>query len=121
MKDYQRENLSVFLARAASLHVNHGRLPWLGLLVLKETLETARPLAVDEADRQAGNAEMSVEDLLPSAEAWLSEAGYVILDATQLNWRSGSEVNSLGPLCLEQQRDLLEDGYSPQRWFFWLD
>lgn len=119
----QRQNLSLFLAKAASLHVNHGRLPRLGLLVLKETLEMERPLGADRTATQplhTVGSELTVADLLPCAIAWLSEAGYVILDATQMGWTSNSEVNGLGPLCPKQHSDFGEGGYSPRRWFFWL-
>ncbi|KAK3897067.1 hypothetical protein C8A05DRAFT_20093 [Staphylotrichum tortipilum] len=96
-----------------------------GLVVLREALETPRPLgtlgaADGDPGRQIGG--MSVADLLPAANVWLFTAGWKLVRLSDGGWEGGDGVG-LGELVTSGRYRWevpRHGGFSPQRWMWWL-
>lgn len=109
----------------------------IALMVLREALETPRPLgrvgATMDSDPGRQMQDLSIADLLPAANAWLFAAGRKIVllsDAAAAREDLFPEhVGGLGPLLVHAGdggdatstlgREL-QGGFSPQRWMWWL-
>ncbi|KAG7284975.1 hypothetical protein NEMBOFW57_009593 [Staphylotrichum longicolle] len=109
----------------------------IALMVLRDALETPRPLGRVGAtmDRDPGRQmqDLSIADLLPAANAWLFAAGRKIVllsDAAAAREDLFPEhVGGLGPLLVDAGEGgdadstsgrAMQRGFSPQRWMWWL-
>ncbi|KAJ2967298.1 hypothetical protein NUW58_g10489 [Xylaria curta] len=106
-------------------------------MVLRDTLETQRPLVragVEPGGEDSENAGrttdmLTIADLLRAANAWLERAGVRIAQlceagdddaAAGLTIPVPEEVSQLGPLAQAAGIQTVPGGFSSQRWFFWL-
>jgi len=112
-------NLAAFTARLVAVGVRAPELGLCALFVLRETLETPRPLTVgDDSERDT-----SVAELLPAAVAWFRFAGHRLAvfsggnGSEPLTGEEG-ELTAVGQLAREA--GVLNPGFSDKRWNFWL-
>ena len=111
-------NLAAFTARLVKADEHSTKLCLCALLVLRETLETRRPLNVKE-----NGTDTPVADLLPAAVAWFKFAGEKLagycLDTLTSRPRKEEDIilPSLGHLALNA--GLSSPGFNPERWRFW--
>ena len=108
-----RLNLAAFTARLVAVDGDASNLVACALLMLRETLETQRPLTVTEDGRDT-----PVADLLPAVVAWFKLAGIWLLKSSLATEGSVMEdFLALGELA--QQDRILAPGFSVERWHFW--
>ncbi|RYP13169.1 hypothetical protein DL767_010862 [Monosporascus sp. MG133] len=126
MSASQRLNFAQFLAKLASAGLARDRLCDIGLYILRDTLETNRPLgslgaqAEENTERKAD--EMCIAALLPCANAWLLNASRKLIELSDGNWNNcDPPVSEPGELL---RGDLASHmpalGFNPQRWLYWL-
>ncbi|RYO89872.1 hypothetical protein DL766_010403 [Monosporascus sp. MC13-8B] len=91
------------------------------LYILRDTLETIRPLgslgaqAEENTDRKAD--EMCIAALLPCANTWLLNASCKLIELSDGNWNNcDPSVSEPGELASHTQAL----GFNPQRWVYWL-
>ncbi|OIW24799.1 hypothetical protein CONLIGDRAFT_673894 [Coniochaeta ligniaria NRRL 30616] len=135
MGSAQRLSGAQFLALlAAAGTASDDALCGIALVVLREALETARGLghlAARSRDPDRQLQDLSVADLLPSANAWLFSAGRKLVQLSDVEWnRCPRDVGKLGELVLAQSAtadptfaDVAlppHGGFSPRRWTWWL-
>lgn len=132
-----RLGLSTFLAKLASVGVCRDRLCGIGLVLLRDTLETMRPLGAVSSDdddddgtdsgkeRSAENAarrpqDVTVAELLPAVNAWMFHAGYKVIQLADARWTG--DDGALGPLLRADPSSsaMSAGGFSPERWIYWL-
>ncbi|KAB5571715.1 hypothetical protein GE09DRAFT_1185300 [Coniochaeta sp. 2T2.1] len=128
----QRLSAAQFLAHiAAAGAVEDDALCGIALVVLRHTLETPRQLGrltATERNQDRRSQDLTVADLLPSANAWLFTTGRKLVQLSDDEWNeSPADVGALGELVVDGARhdDPSEDvpahgGFSPQRWMWWL-
>jgi hypothetical protein len=79
----QRLNFASFLAKLASTRINKDRLCQIALVLFRTTFEDGRDLRttddLDDEDPKASIRSLDLARLLPSACAWIKEAGYNII------------------------------------------
>ncbi|KAI0206858.1 hypothetical protein F4808DRAFT_454775 [Astrocystis sublimbata] len=139
MSGSQRVRISSFwssLVAASSASWSYG-LCRIALMVLRDTLETQRPLVragVEPGGEDSENPGRTVDmltiaDLLRAANAWLERAGARITQlceagdgnvATRLAIPVPDEVSNPGPLAEAAGVQATPGGFSSARWFFWL-
>lgn len=116
----QRLNFSYFLAKCASTGLDHDRLFQIALLVSRDTFETVRPLgSLNDADTAYEN--LSIATLLPSACAWLREAGRKIIILSDVCWNDcPADIGRGGPTFIESElgQKSSSAGFSPGRWLY---
>lgn len=123
MSASQRLNLASFLAKLACIGLNNDRLSGIALIVLRDALETRRPIG-DLNDQEIENtlrleADVSIGSLLLAVNAWLFTAGLKIIQLSDKQWNNcPTEVGKCGDLVLENGG--MDAGFSPARWLFWL-
>ncbi|KAI0455019.1 hypothetical protein F5B21DRAFT_219915 [Xylaria acuta] len=135
----QRVRINSFwasLVAASSASWSYG-LCRIALMVLRDTLETQRPLVragVEPGGEDSENAGRTVDmltiaDLLRAANAWLERAGARIAQlceagdghaTARLTIPVPEEVSVPGPLAQAAGIQAVPGGFSSQRWFFWL-
>lgn len=129
-----RLGLSTFLAKLASVGVCRDRLCSIGLMLLRDTLETMRPLGGassnddgkdSDKERSAENAarrpqDVTVAELLPAVNAWMFHAGYKVIQLADARWIG--DDGGLGPLLRADPSGsaMSAGGFSPERWIYWL-
>ncbi|KAI1738045.1 hypothetical protein F4680DRAFT_197380 [Xylaria scruposa] len=139
MSSSQRVRINTFwasLVAASSASWSYG-LCRIALMVLRDTLETQRPLVragVEPGGEDSENTGRTIDmltiaDLLRAANAWLERAGARITQlceagdsnaATRLAVPVPEEVSLPGPLAQAAGIQAVPGGFSSQRWFFWL-
>lgn len=72
----QRRNLSAFIARLASWGVRDPALCWCAIWILREALETPRPLVSTAAGSPID--QLPIADMVPAAGVWFELCGYKI-------------------------------------------
>lgn len=116
----QRLNFSYFLAKCASTGLDHDRLFQIALLVFRDTFETVRPLgSLNDTDTAYEN--LSIAALLPSACAWLREAGRKIIILSDVCWNDcPADIGRGGPTFIESElgQKSSSAGFSPGRWLY---
>ncbi|KAI0479934.1 hypothetical protein F4859DRAFT_503834 [Xylaria cf. heliscus] len=135
----QRVRINSFwasLVAASSASWSYG-LCRIALMVLRDTLETQRPLVragVEPGGEDSENSGRTVDmltiaDLLRAANAWLERAGARITQlceagdgnaTARLTIPVPEEVSDPGPLAQAAGIQAVPGGFSSQRWFFWL-
>lgn len=115
----ERHNLSAFVARLASVGVRDPDLGVVALWVLRETLETDRPLTSSLSGSNNENKQASIADLLPAANAWFLYCGYKIESLSIQTQDYDSDVET-GELA-RRANITPSSGFSVARWKFWRD
>ncbi|KAF7592940.1 hypothetical protein BBP40_012265 [Aspergillus hancockii] len=126
MEASQRVNFSYFLARLASTGIVSDRLSQIALVILRDTLETERPLG---SLKKSGGANpdatmhgLPIAALLPAACAWFKEAGLKLLQLSDISWNDCSEIVGQGGAAFAKSGlgQKSSAGFSPSRWLYWL-
>jgi hypothetical protein len=115
----ERHNLSAFVARLASVGLRDPDLGVVALWVLRDTLETDRPLTSSPSGSNDENPQASIADLLPAANAWFLYCGHKVESfciQTQ-NYDSNAETGELA----RKENISTNSGFSVARWKFWRD
>jgi hypothetical protein len=125
MSSVQRLNFASFLAKLASTRVSKNRLCQIALILFRSTFEEVRELSVpdnegEDPSRQIND--LALADLLPAACAWILEAGYNIIQLSDVFWNDcPSEIGQGGRDFVESQLGMRSPiGFTPWRWMFWL-
>lgn len=129
MTKSQRMNFASFLAKLSAVGVGESGLCGCALVILRETLETKRPLVnavtpevlEDGEHNRHGTENLSVADLLPAANMWLFKAGNKVIELSQNSEDLfPAQTGALGELAQAEGIVPAHGGFSPQRWLFWL-
>jgi hypothetical protein len=125
MSSVQRLNFASFLAKLASTRVSKDRLCQIALVLFRSTFEEVQELCIpdnqdEDPSRQING--LALADLLPAACAWIWEAGYNIIQLSDVFWNDcPSEIGQGGRDFVESQlRTRSPTGFTPWRWMFWL-
>jgi hypothetical protein len=117
----ERHNLSAFVARLASVGVRDPELSLVAIWILRDTLETPRPLTRRRQASTSNSEEQlaTVADLLPDTMAWFLYCGHKIenLCILKQNFESNSETGDLA----RRANVVPNSGFSVARWMFWRD
>ncbi len=127
----ERKNLAALMAKLNAVGAGGNTLSACALIVLRDTLETDRPLTSDQAASEApseGGQEkerrgqrLSIADLLPATNMWLINADVKILQLC--DDQTGGlppDVGKLGGLAEAAGVIPAKGQFSPARWQFWL-
>ncbi|KAE8377187.1 hypothetical protein BDV26DRAFT_264052 [Aspergillus bertholletiae] len=127
MDSKQRLNAASFLAKLASTRIANDRLCQIALALFRHTFESVRPLGSsnepDDEDHRRRIPELTIASLLPSACAWIREAGHNIILLSDASWNdcSNSTIGRGGFSFLESELgQRARGGFSPWRWLYWL-
>ena len=117
----ERHNLSAFVARLASVGVRDPELGLVAIWILRDTLETPRPLTRKrEADPSESEEQLTtIVDLLPATMAWFLYCGHKIESLCILN--QNFESNSGTGELARRANVMPNSGFSVARWTFWRD
>jgi hypothetical protein len=115
----ERHNLSAFVARLASVGVRDPELGLVAIWILRDTLETPRPLTKKEDTSDSEEPLITIADLLPVTMAWFLYCGHKIESLCILNqdFESDSETGELA----KRANVTPNSGFSVARWIFWRD
>lgn len=118
----QRHNLSAFVARLAAVGVRDPELCLIAIWILRDTLETPRPLTKRAEPTDSGSEEhlTSIADLLSAAMVWFQFCGRKIESLCVLNQKFEPGLSETGELAKNAQITP-NSGFSVARWIFWRD
>ena len=118
-----RHNFAAFTARLLALGVCDSSISWCALWLLREALETSRPLLVPAEGGNGRERELvSVAELLPAAVEWFQYSSYKLLTLAVENHSFEAEAGSSHtsvPGELAQSASVEQAGFSVSRWIFW--
>ncbi|OTA67133.1 hypothetical protein K449DRAFT_430316 [Hypoxylon sp. EC38] len=123
MSRSQRRNLHYVLATVAGGNIISDKLCAVGILVLREALETPREMGSDDSedteDENRTIQDLTVLDFLGCAELWMSKARDPIVRLSAINFSDyPQEIGRLGPLA--QEAGVPDNvGLSEERLNFW--
>jgi hypothetical protein len=126
MSGVQRLNYTSFLAKLASTRVSKDRMCQIALVLFRSTFEDRRVLhgeyKTDEEDTSRRISTLDISQLLPAACAWFHEAGYNIIQLSEVWWNDcPSEIGQGGPLFVTSECGKRSPtGFTPWRWMYWL-
>ncbi|KAJ5447645.1 Protein of unknown function DUF3632 [Penicillium cf. griseofulvum] len=127
MDSKQRLNSASFLAKLASTRIANDRLCQIALVIFRNTFETERHLGSsdkpDDEEPRRSNHGLTIASLLPSACAWIREAGHNIILLSDVSWNECSHSNiGRGGWDFVQSElgQQVPNGFSPWRWLYWL-
>ncbi|KAH1290083.1 hypothetical protein KXX11_000899 [Aspergillus fumigatus] len=110
----QRRNLSAFIARLASWGVRDPALCWCAIWILREALETPRPLVSTAAGSPID--QLPIADMVPAAVVWFELCGYKIESLCLAS--HDFDDSTIGSLAKDHGVHP-ETGFSISRWRFW--
>jgi hypothetical protein len=122
----QRLNLATFLAKLASTRVCKDRICQIALVLFRSTFEDRRELRTkeepDNEDTKRGLDTLDIAHLLPSACAWFNEAGYNLIQLSDVHWNDCPGVIGQGGELFVQSEfgKRSPTGFTPWRWMYWL-
>lgn len=122
----QRINFASFLAKIASVGLVKDKVSSIGLVLLRETLETPRPLGDLDAnkneDPSRSMSDLTVADLLPALNVWLNDTEKRVIHLCDQSWNDcPQDVAAIGPLYRDDASTRNKvPGFSAERWIFWL-
>lgn len=115
----ERHNLSAFVARLASVGVRDPELGLVAIWILRDSLETPRPVTRRRETNISDSEEQltTIADLLPATMAWFLYCGQKIesLCILNQNFESDSETGELA----KRANVTPNSGFSVARWIFW--
>jgi hypothetical protein len=126
MSGVQRLNYTSFLAKLASTRVSKDRMCQIALVLFRSTFEDRRvlhdELQTDEEDTGRSIASLDISQLLPAACTWFREAGYNIIQLSDVWWNDcPSEIGQGSPLFVASEFGKRSPtGFTPWRWMYWL-
>ncbi|KAE8135477.1 hypothetical protein BDV38DRAFT_252382 [Aspergillus pseudotamarii] len=125
MGSKQRLNAASFLAKLASTRIANDRICQIALVLFRNTFESERPLgSSNEPDDEDHHRTMhTIASLLPSACAWIREAGHNIILLSDVSWNncSNSTIGRGGFTFVQSELgQRAPGGFSPWRWLYWL-
>ncbi|KAJ5804376.1 uncharacterized protein N7518_000679 [Penicillium psychrosexuale] len=129
MNGKQRLNAASFLAKLASTRIANDRLCQIALILFRDTFESERPLGSsnepddEHEEHRRTMAGRSIASLLPSACAWIREAGHNIILLSDVSWNDCSDTTfGTGGFNFVQSElgQRAPGGFSPWRWLYWL-
>lgn len=126
MSGIHRLNFTSFLAKLASSRVSKDRMCQIALILFRNTFEDGRDLrTTEQSDNE--NSRRSIKDLdiihlLPSACAWIKEAGYNLTQLSDVSWSDcPSMIAQGGRLFIQSELGKRSPpGFTPWRWMYWL-
>ncbi|KAJ6138763.1 hypothetical protein N7471_005249 [Penicillium samsonianum] len=125
----QRLNAASFLAKLASTRIANDRLCQIALVLFRDTFESERPLGSsnepddENEDHRRTMPGFTIASLLPSACAWIREAGHNIILLSDVSWNdcSHSTIGTGGFTFVQSELgQQAPGGFSPWRWLYWL-
>jgi hypothetical protein len=126
MSGAQRLNYTSFLAKVASTRVSKDRMCQVALVLFRLTFEERQVLrdenTSDEKNTLRSMSTLHIADLLPAASTWFREAGYNIIQLSDVSWNDcPSEIGQGGQLFVESEFGKRSPtGFTPWRWMYWL-
>lgn len=133
----ERENLAVLTAKLCAVGVYDTELSRCALWVIRETLESERPLTITPSKGEKDNTDipkqgvLSIADLLPACLAWFLYNNFKLLKLAVKNYdpivpetskshNEGGVVQSFtAPGDLAVKANVTRSGFSVARWLFW--
>ncbi|KAG9494851.1 hypothetical protein J7337_013080 [Fusarium musae] len=121
-----RVNFASFLAKLAATRISKDRVCQIALVLFRSALEEPRELNTgqgsDQEDRSRDMRELDVVHLLPSVSIWIKEAGYNLIQLSDVSWNDcPSAVGEGGTMFVESVLGKrCPYGFTPWRWMFWL-
>ncbi|KAH7562292.1 hypothetical protein BM1_01812 [Bipolaris maydis] len=122
----QRLNFATFLARLASTRVSKDRICQIALVLFRSTFEDRRELRYSEEpdDEQKSRKidHFDIAHLSPAAYAWFKEAGYNLIQLSDVCWNDcPSTIGQGGQWFIESELGKRSPtGFTPWRWMYWL-
>ncbi|KAF4211353.1 hypothetical protein CNMCM8980_010003 [Aspergillus fumigatiaffinis] len=110
----QRRNLSAFIARLAFWGARDPALCLCAIWILRDALETSRPLVSMAADSQ--NDQLPIADMVPAAVVWFELCGHKIESLCLAN--HDFDDSTIGSLAKDHGVHPAT-GFSISRWHFW--
>jgi hypothetical protein len=126
MPGAQRLNFATFLAKLAATRVSMDRICQIALLFRATFEDTERELTTgdpDEEDMKRTTRDLMYDQLLPSACAWIREAGPHLVLLSSLWWTDcPSNVGEGGLLYVESDlgRRSQPTAFTPWRYMYWM-
>jgi hypothetical protein len=126
MSGVHRLNFASFLAKLASARVSQDRMCQIALVLFRATFEERRELGStekpDHEDTLRRISSLDMAQLLPAACLWLREAGFNLIQLSDLLWNDcPSSVGCGGPLFITTEFGKRSPtGFTPWRWMYWL-
>ncbi|OAA59365.1 hypothetical protein ISF_06300 [Cordyceps fumosorosea ARSEF 2679] len=121
-----RLNLASFLAKLASTRISKDGMCQIALILFRATFEEERELGTtdepDHEDAQRNIKSLDIAHLLPSACAWIKEAGHNLIQLSEVSWDDGPRTTSQGgSMFVESELGKRSPkGFAPWRWMYWL-
>lgn len=126
MSGAHRLNFASFLAKLASTRVSKDRMCQIALVLFRTTFEDGRDLRTTE-DPESEDPRRSIRDLdlvhlLPAACAWIKEAGYNLIQLSDVSWNDcPSTIGQGGEMFIQSELGKRSPtGFTPWRWMYWL-
>jgi hypothetical protein len=120
LRPTHRQNLASFLAKLCSVGVGGDKLCGLALIILRNALESGKPLGLAASHNEATIQNSGIVDLLPAANSWLFHASQKIIGLSDNSINVfAPEVGMLDGLARADGGVPENGGFSPQRWLFW--
>ncbi|KAH6698103.1 hypothetical protein BKA61DRAFT_622659 [Leptodontidium sp. MPI-SDFR-AT-0119] len=110
-----RVNLAAFIARLAGLSIGDDNITGCGLDIMKEVLETPRALV--RSPLAAGHGNLTINDLLPVVNAWMTYASHKMLDLSTKGFACLSWNTAPGEMATDA--GINYSGFSRERFLFW--
>ncbi|KAF5563130.1 hypothetical protein FPHYL_5362 [Fusarium phyllophilum] len=121
-----RINLASFLAKLAATRVSKDMMCQIALVLFRSTFEEPRELNTGEGsnqeDRSRDMRELELVNLLPSVSVWIKEAGYNLIQLSDVSWNDcPSAIGEGGAMFIESELGKrCPYGFTPWRWMYWL-
>lgn len=121
-----RLNFASFLAKLASTRVSKDGMSQIALILFRNTFEDRRELRTteetDHEDASRGMQSLEIAHLLPSACTWIKEAGYNLIQLSEVCWNDcPSRIGQGGQKFVESEfGNRSPTGFTPWRWMYWL-
>jgi hypothetical protein len=126
MSGVHRLNFASFLAKLASARVSQDRMCQIALILFRATFEERRELGStekpDHEDTHRSISSLDMAQLLPAACLWFREAGFHLVQLSDLSWNDcPSSVGRGGHLFITSEFGKRSPtGFTPWRWMYWL-
>ncbi|KAH8688025.1 hypothetical protein GQ44DRAFT_720818 [Phaeosphaeriaceae sp. PMI808] len=126
MSGVHRLNFASFLAKLASARVSKDRMCQMALVLFRSTFEERRELGniekPDDEDTHRSILSLDIAQLLPAACVWFQEAGFNLIQLSDLSWNDcPSSIGQGGQMfIISEFGKRSPTGFTPWRWMYWL-